>query len=145
VALVVFFWVSTANTIDEAKEIALAKPALDLVDRERLVVSPEIDGTDLTLLIPLPDLVFDGTGVFSTDRGTVDPDTRFPRQLIPKDGIRPVYDPTFVTVPEVILSRDDLVIGLNINGDSRAYPISVLERREMVNDVVGGVPILATW
>tara|TARA_B100000809_G_C15075008_1_gene507450 strand:- start:223 stop:498 length:276 start_codon:yes stop_codon:yes gene_type:complete len=64
VALVVFFWVSTANTIDEAKEIALAKPALDLVDRERLVVSPEIDGTDLTLLIPLPDLVFDGTGVF---------------------------------------------------------------------------------
>ena len=34
VALVVFFWVSTANTIDEAKEFALAKPASDLVDRE---------------------------------------------------------------------------------------------------------------
>ena len=145
VALVAIFWVSTANTIDDASEFTLAKPASDLVDRERLVVAPEITTTDLMSLVPLPDLVFQGTGVYSADRGTVDPDTRIPRQLIPKDGIRPVYDPTFVAVPEVILSRDELVIGLTINGDSRAYPISVLQRREMVNDVVGGVPILATW
>ena len=89
--------------------------------------------------------MFTGTGVSSSDRGKVNANMSRLRQSIPKDAIRPVYDPTFLTAPEVILSSDDLVIGLTINGDSRAYPISVLERREMVNDVVGGVPILATW
>ena len=40
---------------------------------------------------------------------------------------------------------NDLVIGVSIAGDSRAYPIRVLRFREMVNDELGGVPILVTW
>jgi hypothetical protein len=39
----------------------------------------------------------------------------------------------------------ELVIGVEINCESRAYPVGPLNRREMVNDVVGGVPILVTW
>ena len=79
-------------------------------------------------------------------------DVRYPlevggslRTLIPLDGIRPIYDPVFVTPAEAGLTDVDLVIGLSLNGDSRAYPVRILRRREMVNDVVGGVPILATW
>jgi hypothetical protein len=143
VALIVGFWISTANTIDQAKDFAAAKPAPDLVNREQIVVAPTLSGS--LLLEPLPELIFTDEGVASSDRRVVDPDIRIPRSLIPKDGIRPVYEPTFLPASEIILSRDELVIGLTINGDSRAYPISVLERREMVNDVVGGVPILATW
>ena len=137
-ALLAVFWVTTANSIDEARELVAAKPAADLASRQPILPeSPLIDS------FPVP--VFTGTGVSSSDRSDVNVDVTRLRKLIPKDGIRPVYEPTFQTANDVILGRDDLVIGLTINGDARAYPISVLERREMVNDVVGGVPILATW
>ena len=65
--------------------------------------------------------------------------------FIPRDSIRPIYEPAFITPAEAELKNADLVIGLSLNGDSRAYPVHILRRREMVNDVVGGVPILATW
>ncbi len=65
--------------------------------------------------------------------------------FIPQDSIKPIYEPTFISPAEAALMNADLVIGLSLNGDSRAYPVHILRRREMVNDVVGGVPILATW
>jgi hypothetical protein len=37
------------------------------------------------------------------------------------------------------------VIGVYINGDARAYPIRMLSRHEIVNDVVGGEYIAVTW
>jgi hypothetical protein len=37
------------------------------------------------------------------------------------------------------------VLGVSINGESRAYSIPFLSGREVVNDVVGGVPIAVTW
>jgi hypothetical protein len=37
------------------------------------------------------------------------------------------------------------VIGVSINGDSRAYPIPFLSSHEIVNDEVGGKLIAATW
>jgi len=43
------------------------------------------------------------------------------------------------------ISADLRVIGVSINGDSRAYPIPFLSAHEIVNDVVGGQPIAATW
>ena len=66
-------------------------------------------------------------------------------QLLPRDAIAPIYEPQFSSAQDGALDVDDLVIGLKINGESRAYPIGPLSRREMVNDVVGGVPILVTW
>ena len=39
----------------------------------------------------------------------------------------------------------DLVIGLEINGDVRAYPLFILVWHEIVNDVVGGVPVSVTY
>ena len=62
-----------------------------------------------------------------------------------KDDIRPIYDPVMVTVQESPMLDSDFVLGLEINGEAHAYPIRLLNGREMVNDVVGGVPILATW
>ena len=35
----------------------------------------------------------------------------------------------------------DLVIGVEINGDVRAYPRRIIDWHEMVNDTVGGVPV----
>jgi hypothetical protein len=43
------------------------------------------------------------------------------------------------------LDGDELILGIEINGEAKAYPISVMRSREMVNDQLGGIPILATW
>ena len=67
------------------------------------------------------------------------------RQLLDRDDIFPIYEPRFALAQEVGLDSAELVIGVEVNGESKAYPIGPLVRREMVNDVVGGVPILVTW
>ncbi len=54
--------------------------------------------------------------------------------------------------PEVIeataatyLSPDDRVLGLTVNGESRAYPIRMLTYHHVANDEIGGVPVLVTF
>ena len=67
------------------------------------------------------------------------------RQLLPRDGIRPIYEPRFAPAGEAPYAPDELVIGVTINGESKAYAIGPLNSREMVNDTLGGVPILVSW
>ena len=66
-------------------------------------------------------------------------------QLLPQDAIRPIYEPQFTGARGAKLSDDDLILGVEINGEAKAYPISVMRFREIVNDELGGVPILVTW
>jgi hypothetical protein len=40
---------------------------------------------------------------------------------------------------------EELVIGLTIGKESRAYPVALLSLHEVVNDTVGGQPVLVTW
>ena len=40
---------------------------------------------------------------------------------------------------------DELVFGVEINGDARAYPLRILDWHEMFNDVVGGVPVALAY
>ncbi len=68
-----------------------------------------------------------------------------PPRLIGPDGIRPIYDPQFVSAADAPLDDDELVIGVALEGEAKAYPITVLRFREMVNDELGGLPILVTW
>ena len=75
----------------------------------------------------------------------VEVDPREFRQLLFQDAIPPIYQPEFTSAGDADLDPEELVIGVEINGDARAYPIGPLVRREMVNDVVGGTPILVTW
>ena len=67
--------------------------------------------------------------------------------ILPKDIIPAVLFPYFDTVEEASESYEDdeLVIGLSINGEHRAYSIPYLSGREIVNDVVGGEPVAVTW
>ncbi|MCH7552970.1 MAG: DUF3179 domain-containing protein [Chloroflexi bacterium] len=66
-------------------------------------------------------------------------------QLLPQDAIRPIYEPQFTGARGAKLFDDDLILGVEINGEAKAYPISVMRFREIVNDELGGVPILVTW
>ncbi len=62
----------------------------------------------------------------------------------PKDGIPSIDSPRFVNDAGFV-SDDDLVIGLSINGQSRAYPLSILVWHEIVNDKIGNTPVAVTY
>ena len=79
------------------------------------------------------------------NRRVSDFDAYIPPQLIAPDGIRPVYKPRFLAAADAPLEDDELVIGISLEGEAKAYPITVLRFREMVNDELGGLPILVTW
>lgn len=66
--------------------------------------------------------------------------------VVAKNAIPAIDAPRFKSVVEVSgLADTEPVIGLTINGDARAYPLQVMTWHEIVNDVVGGVPIAVTF
>jgi len=40
---------------------------------------------------------------------------------------------------------DVMVLGFEWNGEARAYPVPILDHHELVNDMVGGRPVLISW
>ena len=61
---------------------------------------------------------------------------------VKKDGIPALVNAEQIPVAEATYLTDrELVFGVSINGDSRAYPLRILDWHEMFNDVVGGVPV----
>ena len=65
----------------------------------------------------------------------------------PPDGIPSIDNPKFISVQEAskFLEDSELVLGLNIHGDIRSYPLQILVWHEIVNDEVGGVPVAVTY
>jgi len=65
----------------------------------------------------------------------------------PKDGIPAINHPKFVSVEEADawLKPQEPVILFQIGDDARAYPLQILIWHEIVNDTVGGVPVLVTF
>ena len=63
-----------------------------------------------------------------------------------KDGIPALTDPKHVAVADAsYLQDDELVFGIEIEGDARAWPLRILDWHEMLNDVVGGVPVTLAY
>ncbi len=67
------------------------------------------------------------------------------RQVLKRDWIAPVYDPTFVAADEIDWPDEELVIGVDLEGEARAYPVGFLNRREIVVDMHRGIPTFVTW
>lgn len=67
------------------------------------------------------------------------------RTLLPFDAIPAITEPQFVSADEAKLAPDAPVIGVAINGESRAYSLYLLNGHEIVNDSVGGEKIATTW
>lgn len=65
-----------------------------------------------------------------------------------RDGIRAIDAPQFTSAHgdyPIQLGENEPVISFALNGDARAYPLRILMRHEIVNDVVGDVPVLVTY
>ncbi len=62
------------------------------------------------------------------------------------DGIPSLDFPTLISAGEAnYLLDDDLVFGVEINGDARAYPLRIMGWHEMFNEVIGGVPLALAY
>jgi hypothetical protein len=67
------------------------------------------------------------------------------RVMLPKDGIPAIWEPEFVPASEAGIPDDHMMIGVVINGEAHAYSMEILDRHEIVNDVVGGRKVITTW
>ncbi len=67
--------------------------------------------------------------------------------LLPPDAIPAINDPRLITAGEADeqLRLTDLVIGVSIDGEHRAYGAAFLSGHEIVNDMLGGRAIAVTW
>jgi len=64
----------------------------------------------------------------------------------PRDGIPSIDSPKFISASEVDwLLPGSRILGLEINGVIRAYPLAILNWHEIVNDTVSGVPVAVTF
>lgn len=120
------------------------------------VVSPQPDPTSPPKPQPSPSPT-ETPVASSNDQGTGDPwgitsivenGKRYEvMTILPKDAIRAVFSPNLFTTEEAMSQyRDtDLIIGVSIGDEHRAYNVAYLSGHEIVNDVVGGKPIAVTW
>ena len=65
----------------------------------------------------------------------------------PRDFFRIITKPEYFAADEAegSMSDDEVVIGLEIDGECRAYPINYLNDHELVREQLGGLPLLVTW
>ncbi len=62
------------------------------------------------------------------------------------DGIPSLDNPMLIDAGDAdYLNGDDLVFGVEINGDVRAYPLRIMGWHEMFNEVIGGVPVALAY
>jgi len=63
-----------------------------------------------------------------------------------QDGIPPLRDPEMLSATDAdYLADSNIVFGLEVNGDARAYPKRILAWHEMFVDTVGGVGVVGVY
>jgi hypothetical protein len=66
--------------------------------------------------------------------------------VLPRDAIPALVRPRVVPgVAAKGIANDQLVVGVEVAGDARAYPIATLSGHEIVDDELHGRPIAVTW
>jgi hypothetical protein len=63
-----------------------------------------------------------------------------------RDGIQSVDEPEFVAVEEAhwVVERNP-VLGVAVGEEAHVYPVHLIEPHQIVNDEVGGVPVVVTY
>jgi len=83
---------------------------------------------------------------FHPDRATAIPLDEVRWGGVVQDGIPPLRGPTMSTAGEAgYLGDDDVVFGVEVNGDVRAYPKRILAWHEMFTDEVGGIHVTGVY
>jgi hypothetical protein len=69
------------------------------------------------------------------------------RASVARDAIPALTRPEFLSADQAdrLLKRSERVLGVALNGEAKAYPLRILNWHELVNDSLGGQPVLVTW
>ena len=63
-----------------------------------------------------------------------------------QDGIPPLRDPEMISIDEASYLQDDnIVFGIEVNGETRAYPKRILAWHEMFTDTIKGIPLAGVY
>ncbi|MGR5177768.1 DUF3179 domain-containing protein [Vibrio parahaemolyticus] len=95
-------------------------------------------------LTPITSLAITLNG-FNLDNASV-PQSLIQRGGPPRDGIPAIDNPKFVSAAAAsYLHSDDIVLGLNVDGVAKAYPLRILNWHEIVNDRIGDTYYLISY
>lgn len=65
---------------------------------------------------------------------------------VAQDGIPPLHDPKMLTASKATyLGDDNVVFGIEVDGEARAYPKRILAWHEMFTDTIKGVPLAGVY
>ncbi len=94
-------------------------------------------------VLPEPTVV-ESAEVTNSDSPALPPPAR--QVLRQGRGFVPLDEPTFLAAGETeYFGDDELVLGVEFAGEVRAYPVRMLRYHHIVNDTVGGEPLLVTY
>jgi hypothetical protein len=63
-----------------------------------------------------------------------------------RDEIQSVDAPRFATLEEATwVLAENPVLGISLRGEARVYPVHLIERHQIVNDEIGGTPLLVSY
>ncbi len=63
-----------------------------------------------------------------------------------QDGIPPLRNPKMISAKQAdYLGDDDIVFGIDVDGDQRAYPKRILAWHEMFTDTIKGIPLAGVY
>jgi hypothetical protein len=129
---------SAANRADDADDDGAARPTSSSPGTPREPIRATAEGCD--------------AGEFHWRQANCEPAHSIPLDQIiaggpPPDGIPPIDAPIYESIEEASAWLDDTspVMVVDVEGDVRAYPLAILTWHEIVNDTVGGVPLVITY
>lgn len=72
--------------------------------------------------------------------------TWFARQNHFEWMFKPLPNPAFASVNDAgFVSEGDMVLAVELNGDAAAYPVRQVAYHHVVQDTIGGIPVLVTY
>ena len=67
------------------------------------------------------------------------------KQLLPRGAISAISIPSFVSAEDAKIDNDAWILGFVIDGQARAYSLTLLNSHEVVNDKIADNHFAAVW
>ncbi len=121
----------------------IAPPVLS--EKSQSVFSIHHNAFRLVAFLALPAmLVAESKNGFDVSNATIPASQIF--RGAPRDAIPAIDEPRFTAASKTNWLRDDdLVFGVSVEGEHRAYPLRILVWHEIVNDEIAGQPVAVTY
>ena len=67
------------------------------------------------------------------------------KQIIPRGRIAAIVAPEFVSADKAKVNENSWIMGVELDGQTRAYSLALLNSYEVVNDKIGSTAFAAVW